>query len=108
MSCSYVQTDLGESMCNGCKRSPGSICDDCGRCVRREWSLKQQQQQQQQRRARRESGGEAVIGQCESCAATAVVDDADAAAILDRVIVAMAAIGKGRRSWHALRRYILS
>ena len=44
--------------------------------------------------ARRESGGEAVIGQCESCAATAVVDDDAAAAILDRVIVAMAALGK--------------
>ena len=57
--------------------------------------------------ARRESGGEAVIGQCESCAATAVVDDADAAAILDRVIVAMAAIGKKRDVEHCTPRHNL-
>jgi hypothetical protein len=91
VSCSYVQTDLGESMCNRCKRAPGTVCDDCGRCVRREWSVKQQRGGH--RTARRQSGGEAVIGQCESCAATAVHNDAEAAAMLDRVIVAMEKIG---------------
>ena len=122
VGCSFVRTDLGESMCQSCQRSSGAVCDDCGQCVRREWSLKQRQQERLcgvgisggggskgvsvdgggsetdggsrgRRTARRQSGGEAVIGQCESCATTAVQSDAEAAAILDCVILAMAAMG---------------
>lgn len=102
VNCSYMKTDLGELMCSTCERTPGTLCDDCGRCVPRESTLKQQRADtregrftgvQIRRTARRQSGGTAVIGQCETCAATAVSDEREASTLLDKVVVAMAAMG---------------
>jgi len=71
-----------------CKGTPGAVCDDCGKCVRREFLHKQQKQQ------RRYSGGTGkLMGQCEGCVATAVMDGDVAAAVLDRVVEVMEGLG---------------
>ena len=51
--------------------------DDCGRCVPERWRRRAAVPSSSARRtARRASGGEAIVGQCESCARSAVLDEA--------------------------------
>jgi len=90
---SYVRNaDSDEAMCERCDATPGSVCDDCGFCVSKEFQTKQRragirnEADGATRTARRASGGHAVIGQCEACAREAVNDDVLAAHLMNRVI----------------------
>ena len=90
---SYVRNATSdEAMCERCDAAPGSVCDDCGFCVTKEFQTKQRragfrnETDGATRTARRASGGHAVIGQCEACAREAVNDDVVAAHLMNRVI----------------------
>jgi hypothetical protein len=90
---SYVRNvDSDEAMCDRCNATSGSVCDDCGFCVPKEFQQKQRRMDFRNedhgatRTARRASGGEAVIGQCERCAVDAVNDDVLAAHLMNKVI----------------------
>ena len=105
----FFKTDVGDAVCARCKDATGAYCDDCGACVPRAFALSRRfagletrgaspgggtrNVNRHHRTARRESGGVAVIGQCPACAATAIDADADAAAILNKVIHAMRGMG---------------
>ena len=79
----------GQAMCLACDARPGSLCDDCGRCVS---NADRVLGAESEKTARRRSGGIATIGQCGACRSTAVTSDeaakkmlADVAAALERV-----------------------
>ena len=95
VNCRFSRTtDHGEPMCVACARAPGAVCDDCGRCVPERWRRRAAVPSSSARRtARRASGGEAIVGQCESCARSAVLDDASAARLMNRVIAALTGMG---------------
>ena len=80
---------FGQAMCLACDARPGSLCDDCGRCVS---PADRVLGAGSEKTARRQSGGIATIGQCGACRSTAVTSDetakkmlADVAAALERV-----------------------
>ena len=80
----------GEAMCLACEATPGTLCDDCGRCV----SLADRAARGAvEKTARRQSGGVATIGQCGSCRSTAVTSDEAAKALLARVAAALKRVG---------------
>jgi len=81
--------NFGQAMCLACDSRPGSLCDDCGRCVS---PADRVLGAGSEKTARRRSGGIATIGQCGACRSTAVTSDetakkmlADVAAALERV-----------------------
>ena len=83
------KTNFGQAMCLACDSRPGSLCDDCGRCVS---PADRVLGAGSEKTARRQSGGIATIGQCGACRSTAVTSDetakkmlADVAAALERV-----------------------
>ena len=83
------KTNFGQAMCLACDSRPGSLCDDCGRCVS---PADRVLGAGSEKTARRRSGGIATIGQCGACRSTAVTSDetakkmlADVAAALERV-----------------------
>lgn len=94
VGCKFVRVDAGggagekgQAMCLPCEQRPGSLCDDCGRCVTPKLA------RTTNRTARRESGGVAMIGQCHECLSTAVVDDTEAQTLLRRVHDVLGGIG---------------
>ena len=83
------KNNFGQAMCLACDSRPGSLCDDCGRCVS---PADRVLGAGSEKTARRRSGGIATIGQCGACRSTAVTSDetakkmlADVAAALERV-----------------------
>jgi len=60
---------FGQAMCLACDARPGSLCDDCGRCVS---PADRVLGAGSEKTARRQSGGIATIGQCGACRSTAV------------------------------------
>ena len=106
VDCRFARTkEWGEAMCTACETRPGSVCDDCGRCVKmgsadgahhhRSAASPSARKTRGRRAARRRSGGEAVIGQCDACEKRAVTTDEDAAKLFRRVVAAMADLGAG-------------
>jgi len=84
----------GEALCLRCEGQPGSLCDDCGRCVRVDARAGRGRAGfLPERTARRHSGGVAVIGQCASCRATAVTSDDRARRLFARIVERMETLG---------------
>ena len=79
-----------QAMCLACDARPGSLCDDCGRCVS---PADRVLGAGSEKTARRRSGGIATIGQCGACRSTAVTSDEAAKKMLGDVAAALERVG---------------
>ena len=82
--------NFGQAMCLACDSRPGSLCDDCGRCVS---PADRVLGAGSEKTARRQSGGIATIGQCGACRSTAVTSDEAAKKMLGDVAAALERVG---------------